>query len=101
MYKGDHISKVTVYKAIKAYKGDNLIDDLTFALYISNLDVLYKGFNEATNTPLNISSSDYTKSFNTGNYKIAKQNALNYLRIFKVVRFKVKCKRIKICVITD
>ena len=73
------ITYVTVYKAIKQYKGDDLITDLSYCIALNDIDLLTK--DEMENA-----------FFKKENAVRGKNRALKYLRVLKLMEFK---KRIK------
>lgn len=84
------LTRVQIYKAIKVYKGDNLMDDLTLALYERNLSAL--SGDGAVLTSIDhinsISGTHWGKKIIDG----YRQEAINHLRCFKTMKLKNNCK---------
>jgi len=84
------LTRVHIYKAIKEYKGDNLVDDLTWCLYKNDIKLL-------NNNSSPLSLKDYINDlcltpFGEEIMEKYKQQALNHLRCFKTLRLKNKSK---------
>jgi len=83
------LTRVQVYKAIKEYSGDDLVDDLTLALLEHNLDIL-----NDKNTLKEIREKSYPLTpLGESYYNKYRQISLNHLRCFKTLKLKNKSKK--------
>ena len=83
------ITRVQIYKKLKNYNGEDVVEDLAWALYMKNLGILNPIKDDRTLYDIKL-----IKTLGTTGEEMDKcrRNAKNILRTFKTIKMKNKCK---------